>query len=128
MDAGCHRAWPKSLYALDGVACRSCLDGRVRQRVPATSGSVSALAFMRARLDVDPGRESCKAIDAEQATNAWLRVVSRSTHSPAVALVRDELPECVRVGVDNHSSNGGHDYSVLRSEERRVGKECRSRW
>src|SRR3712207_1444974 len=42
----------------------------------------------------------------------------------------DELPavSLYKIGEDYFVQDGNHRVSVARSEERRVGKECRSRW
>src|SRR5260370_41094533 len=60
-----------------------------------------------------------------------IETILKDTHTPgvSVAIVHRDGPEWV-AGVGNADVASGRDATdeTLRSEERRVGKECRSRW
>ena len=65
-------------------------------------------------------------VDVMASMNSYLDYLSeRYRPVPALSLT---YPNCMVVGKDY--ANGGAEYNVgaERSEERRVGKECRSRW
>ena len=60
-----------------------------------------------------------------------LRVVQWATGGVGVAAIKGVLehPDLELVGCWVHSEDkAGKDVGEIRSEERRVGKECRSRW
>ena len=59
---------------------------------------------------------------AEHISQTAESVVSDTYESPMTDLERAQF-EAISVASDKHQVN-----PVLRSEERRVGKECRSRW
>src|SRR5437762_14304343 len=49
--------------------------------------------------------------------------------SKALGIAAGERPDPVaKIGLENLPINGPERFSVQRSEERRVGKECRCRW
>src|SRR5690606_41167873 len=56
-----------------------------------------------------------------------LRDRHRDLHQEGVPRVRQDVPEHDG-GVPGSGGDGGGDVVLLRSEERRVGKEGRSRW
>src|SRR2546428_8787423 len=59
-----------------------------------------------------------------------LRVVTVHQVHGTAALVLDRRSASIRsiVAGAGEASTGAHGYDAIRSEERRVGKECRSRW
>ena len=52
----------------------------------------------------------------------------RREHERRVAATPDTVKKLVAMGFDVTVESGAGDASGYRSEERRVGKECRSRW
>src|SRR5688572_33355588 len=83
--------------------------------------------------DVEPGRGGVAfAGDAAllYRANLWLRTAVRVLRPILEADVRspDELYDAVRTVNWSDFLSTDHTLAVDRSEERRVGKECRSRW
>src|SRR5256886_12762179 len=68
---------------------------------------------------------SQKAV-AEQLQLSWDEVHAIMERAVKRGLARRHAEEIPQLGIDEKAFRKGHKY--LRSEERRVGKECRSRW
>src|SRR5260221_5671719 len=65
------------------------------------------------------------------AVPSYLSFKDRANKSAAQANVRAVLPDVESYNADNVAgapSTSDPDFATSRSEERRVGKECRSRW
>src|SRR2546430_11697026 len=83
------------------------------------------------RFDCDWSSDVCSSdLDAEQAVRAGLALIEAVAN---LQTGRDPLQ--IRVGVATGVAvvgdlvgEGGSQEQAVRSEERRVGKECRSRW
>ena len=67
------------------------------------------------RTDRETGKESFSTLEAENLI-AKIKKENKAAH---VSALRHLIP--ILQGTNNH-------YQNIRSEERRVGKECRSRW
>src|SRR5690242_21354899 len=66
---------------------------------------------LQARLDVERAAQAAAHVLVEQRTERRLRIESFARATPRIP-----------------ARSGGDVRDLLRSEERRVGKECRSRW
>src|SRR5436309_15458862 len=62
------------------------------------------------------------------ATELGIRTVAIYSHEDRFALHRFKADEAYRVGKPGEPIRAYLDVEGIRSEERRVGKECRSRW
>src|SRR3989442_8990834 len=95
------------------------------------------LERIRAALDTLPSRRTPTRRDWERLSRGWRDDIDRQIET--LQALRSRLTTCIGCGClsidacellnpDDEAATIGPGAHYLRSEERRVGKECRSRW
>src|SRR5688572_32110117 len=81
------------------------------------------------RFDCDWSSDVCSSDLADEATNGvQIRVLIADDQALFARMLEALLADDEEVEVVGYAKNGAEAVELARSEERRVGKECRSRW